>query len=222
MGETTGGKKNPLDPLNQPYGATPIDEDVREHLLVAHRGIASLAELNALEAANITRGLLWLRLEGPSTADLLDQHWQRELHRRMFGDVWSWAGAIRTREMTIGIAPYRIQEDWKIALDDSAWHIDNQTWSPVETALRLHHRTVAIHPFVNGNGRHARMMADALAESLGQGAAALSWGRHRDLEGEPLRREYLSALRRMDKDPNDVSGLIEFAADPSTADEWGA
>lgn len=210
----------PFDPLNQPYGATPIEVDVRGHLLATHQGLESLGELNTLEAANITRALLWLGLEGPSVTEVHDQYWLRELHRRMFGDVWSWAGLIRTREMTIGIAPYRIQEDWKVALDDSAWHVDNQTWSPAETVLRLHHRTVAIHPFVNGNGRHARMMADALADSLGLGADALSWGRHLDLEGEPLRRRYLSALRRMDADPDDVSGLIEFALDPRTVDEW--
>ena len=209
-----------FDPLNQPYGATPVDEESRDHLLPEHRGIRTLAELNALEAANIARGLLWLRTEGLETDDLLDQFRLREVHQRMFGDVWTWAGALRLREMTIGIAPHQIQKHWKAALDDTAWHIEHRTWSPAETVLRLHHRTVLIHPFVNGNGRHARLMADELAESLGLGTGAFSWGRHRGLDTEELRREYLVALRRIDTNRNDLAGLVKFALDPSTVDEW--
>lgn len=209
-----------FDPLNQPYGATQVDEESREHLLPEHQGIATLAELNALEAANIGRGLLWLRAEGLEAADLLDQYTLREIHQHMFGDVWTWAGALRLREMTIGIDPHQIQERWKMALDDTAWHIESRSYSPAETVLRLHHRTVQIHPFVNGNGRHARLMADELAEALGLSTDAFSWGRHLGLDTEALRREYLTALRRLDENRNDVAGLVDFALDPGTVDDW--
>lgn len=146
---------NPFDPLNQPYGATPVEEEDREQLLDEHQGIATLAELNALEATNIARGLLWLRTEPPSVEDLLNQWYHLDTHRHMFGDVWRWAGQVRTREMTVGIAPHQIRETWKAALDDTRWHIENRTYGPIETIMRLHHRTVHVHPFVNGNGRHA-------------------------------------------------------------------
>lgn len=213
-------KPDLFDPLNQPYGATPVDEESREQLRPVHHGIETLAELNALEAANIARGLLWLRLGSPSTADLLDQYTLRDVHRRMFGDVWTWAGAIRAREMTIGIAPDQIQEQWKMILDDTKWHVENRTWSPAETVLRAHHRTVQIHPFVNGNGRHARLIADELADSLGLGPDAFSWGRQLDANTGDMRREYLSALRRMDENRDDTRSLIEFAVDPIVVDEW--
>lgn len=213
-------KPDLFDPLNQPYGATPVDEESREQLQPPHHGIKTLAELNALEAGNIARGLLWLRLELPSTDDLLDQYVLRQVHRYMFGDVWTWAGAIRVREMSIGIAPDQIQEQWKMILDDTKWHVENRTWSPAETVLRAHHRTVQIHPFVNGNGRHARLIADELAESLGLGPDAFSWGRQLDVDTGDMRAEYLSALRRMDEDRDDAGPLVEFALDPSVVDEW--
>lgn len=136
----------------------------------------------------------------------------------MFGDVWTWAGMIRTREMTIGITPHQIQEQWKAALDDAAWHLTARTWTPAETVLRLHHRTVQIHPFVNGNGRHARLMADELMAALGLGTESFSWGRHLGLQIEQLRRAYLAALRRMDRDRDDTAALIKFALDPAAAD----
>lgn len=81
--------------------------------------------------------------------------------------------------------------------------------------LRLHHRTVQIHPFVNGNGRHARLMADELMTALGLGTDSFSWGRHLELEIGQLRRAYLAALRRMDRDRDDTGALIAFALNPA-------
>ena len=100
----------PFDPINQPYGATPVDEDAREDLLEQHQGIETMAQLNALEAENINRGLLWVRGEGFDTADLLNQNVLRDVHQHMFDEVWQWAGQLRRRELTIGIDPIRIRE----------------------------------------------------------------------------------------------------------------
>ncbi|WP_158296568.1 mobile mystery protein B [Nocardioides albidus] len=216
MSETGG----PFDPLNQPYGATPVNEDDREFLLPPHQQIETMAELNALEAANIARGMLWVREQGFAWTDLVDQYTLREVHREMFGDVWAWAGKIRQRETTVGIDPAYIQGDWKARLDDAEFHINARTWSPVETVLRLHHQTVAIHPFVNGNGRFARLAADELLAALGLHPDPLDWGVHLARTKEQRRTAYLEALRALDMNRNNVDGLVTFALDPNAVDEW--
>lgn len=209
-----------FDPINQPYGAIPVEEEVREQLLPQHRDIQTMAELNALEQANINRGLLWVRSEGLDADDLLNQNVLNEVHGQMFGEVWEWAGQIRTRGMSIGIDPHQIREQGKAALDDAKYHCDARTMTPGEVVLRLHHRTVQIHPYVNGNGRHARLMAEELATALGMDDGDLTWGRHLDTGADSTRREYLRVLRALDLRRNDIEGLIAFALDPTAENEW--
>jgi Fic family protein len=75
-----------------------------------------------------------------------------------------------------------------------------------EIALRFHHRLVFIHPFSNGNGRHARLAADIFALKLGR--PAFSWGANTD-EATAVRRAYLESLRRADQ--QDYAPLFAFA-----------
>ena len=60
-------------------------------------------------------------------------------------------------------------------LDDTKAWIEHKSYARDEIAVRFHHRLVQIHPFANGNGRHARLMADLLVIELG--AERFSWGR---------------------------------------------
>ena len=88
----------------------------------------------------------------------------------------------------------------------------HECWfSDDEIAVRFHHRLVQIHVFVNGNGRHARLMADLLLKKLG--AAKFTWGSQLTeslLEAEgKTRSAYLSALKNADKD--NFVDLIRFA-----------
>jgi fido (protein-threonine AMPylation protein) len=76
-----------------------------------------------------------------------------------------------------------------------------------EAVLRLHHRLVLIHPFPNGNGRHARLMADLLIEKLGY--ACFSWGQANLIRPGEARRAYIQALQAADN--NDMSSLLAFA-----------
>lgn len=217
----TGGDGTDLfDPINQPYGATPVEEEAREELLEQHQGVETMAQLNALEAENIAKGLLWARGEGFDASDLLSQYVLREVHQHMFNEVWQWAGRLRQRELSIGIDPAQIQEQWKSALDDAAYWIENRTYGPAEVVLRLHHRTVWIHPFVNGNGRHARLMSEELALALGFSDGSITWGSHLGLATEDVRAQYLIALRKIDMDRNDVSALIALAVDPDAPTDW--
>lgn len=209
-----------FDPINQPYGTTPLDEEARDQLLVQHRSIQTMAELNALESMSITHGLLWARMAGFDTDELLNQNVLCEIHKHMFQEVWQWAGRIRSREMSIGIAPFQIREQWKAALDSAAYLIERRQSTPAEVILKLHHRTVQIHPFVNGNGRHARLMTEELAASIGLDDQAVTWGQHLSLDNNEIRRRYLAALRALDEDRSDIAPLVGFAFNPGVANEW--
>ena len=201
-------------------GATPVDEDLRADLIPERRHLHTMAELNLLEADQIQEALLWVADQTFTIEELLDQLTLRSIHRAMFDRVWTWAGRIRTRETSIGMAPYLIQGAWKESLDDTAWHLEHRTASPAALACRLHHRTVQIHPFVNGNGRFARLVTDELVAALGLPLDALDWGVHLGLDPAGRRRAYLGALRALDQDHRDVQPLLDFALDPEVDDRW--
>jgi Fic-DOC domain mobile mystery protein B len=187
-------------------GATPLDPDETEGLIPAH--IATRAELNEAEEANIARGLRWALRAIRGRAVLADD-FTYDLHRRMFEDVWEWAGRVRSTNKNIGIDKYEIRMAVRELMADAAAWKASAVYPPEELAVRLHHRLVAIHPFANGNGRHARMMADLFL--LRDGIRPLSWGRRRGslaATGE-LRAEYIAALRAADG--GDVQPLLLFA-----------
>lgn len=127
----------------------------------------------------------------------------------MFGEVWNWAGKPRQRETTIGVRPSRIQEELHVLLGDVSFWIQQQTYEPLECCVRFHHRLVCIHPFVNGNGRHARLAAAALAESIDLGPDCLSWGSRSGMPVSAARRTYPDALRAADS--GDYAPLLASA-----------
>src|SRR6476661_6539586 len=106
--------------------------------------------------------------------DLLNEKFVNDLHRHMLGDVWRWAGRLRSSPRNIGIDHWEIPVALRMLLDDVKVWIETKAYPPDEIAVRFHHHLVQIHPFPNGNGRHARMMADLLAAKLG--ATPFSWG----------------------------------------------
>lgn len=163
-------------------------------------------QLNAWEQANITLGLDWLRLRR-TRPEVLDSAFLVELHRRMFDKTWRWAGSYRCTAKNIGVTPHQIPEALLNLLADTKFWIENKTYPVDEIAARFHHRLVSIHPFPNGNGRHARLATDLLLESLG--ARRFSWGSG-DLnrDGGP-RSAYIRALRRADE--GTLDDLVEFA-----------
>ena len=134
-----------------------------------------------------------------------------DLHRRMFGDVWAWAGMLRQREANIGIDPRQISAALRLLSDDTLAQIGDGrdlAYPTDELAVRFHHRLVLIHPFANGNGRHSRLAADLLVAELG--AEPFTWGGAELTTASDLRADYLAALRDADRD-HDFTALIEFA-----------
>jgi Fic-DOC domain mobile mystery protein B len=193
---------DPLVPAGE--GHTPIGDEDREGLIPTY--IATRGELFAAEEANIAVATYGLR---PNPSELLDDLYLRRLHQAMFNRVWRWAGRYRTGEVNIGIDPADVGIQVRALVADANSWVANASFKLDELAVRFHHRLVQIHPFVNGNGRHGRVAADLLIQSLGR--PAFGWGRGLHLETDDLRGRYQRALQAMDADPDDIESLITFA-----------
>ncbi len=187
--------------LDYPPGATPLDADELASLIPRH--ITAQGELNEWEQLNIEQGEAWARRQ---RKDILDEAFVRELHQQMFGETWSWAGSFRKSDKNIGAEWQQVGVKLRNLLDDVRYQIDNATYPPDEIATRFHHRLVAIHPFPNGNGRHARVMADLLVQQLGQ--PRFTWGRKSLTEATDARTRYIEALRAADS--GDIGPLMAF------------
>jgi Fic-DOC domain mobile mystery protein B len=185
-----------------PDGATPLNPDEAEGLIPAH--ITSRRELNEWEGRNIQRAMVWALTR--KRTSILNTRFTQELHRRMFDETWTWAGQFRRSDKNIGVAWEQILVQLHRLLEDVGYWIRNSTWSPPESAVRLHHRMVQIHPFVNGNGRHARLMADVLL--FNHDLPRIEWGGPGlDAAGD-MRRSYLDALRAADR--GDFGPLLDY------------
>jgi Fic-DOC domain mobile mystery protein B len=190
------------DLLEEPDDATPLTPDERKGLIPSD--ITYRRELNKAEQDNIARGQDWALAR---RRDLLTERFIKDLHGRMFGDVWRWAGDFRISERNIGIPYYQIPMALRELLDDVKAWIDHKTYPPDEIAVRFHHRLVHIHPFPNGNGRHSRLLADLLVMQLGR--ERFTWGSANLQDAEEVRKRYIEALKAADDHNN--GPLLAFA-----------
>ena len=194
----------------EPADATPLTGTERNGLLLP---VLTRSELNRAEADNILAARSWLfggsrRLRPELVAD---EAWLRRLHKRMYDQVWAWAGEYRTADRNLGVPFWQIRmEVRRLLLDTHAWLSDSSDgrYPADECAIRFGYRLVVIHPFPNGNGRWSRLASDALAVALG--SAAFTWGRTSLAEPTEVRREYITALRTADS-AGDLGPLISFA-----------
>lgn len=191
--------------VNHPVeDTTALDPDEAQGLKFK---ITTRGELNRLEQANIQNGIAWMRRS--RSTDLLSESYVRELHKRLFGEVWSWAGTFRRTGKNIGVDPLHIAVELRKLLGDMQYWFDSEVYAPREAVIRFHHRLTAIHPFPNGNGRHARIMADALLIKLYR-LPAVDWAGGQDLASMGDRRKYyIQALRAADG--GDYEPLLAFA-----------
>lgn len=202
--------------FREPEGATPLDPDERQGLRFGH--ITTRAELDELEQANIEQGLAWISRR--RRLDIFDDGFVRRLHKALFGDVWTWAGEYRRTEKNIGIDPIHISVQLRTLLGDARYWADNAVFAPLEAAARFHHRMVQIHPFPNGNGRHARIAADILLEVAFR-HPPIDWAGGFDLQaGNPRRKAYIAALRAADA--GDFALLLGFVGMVPLGPEAGA
>jgi Fic-DOC domain mobile mystery protein B len=182
--------------------ATPLTPDERRALIPTH--ITLRWELNEFEQIGVARADRWAFAR---KRDVLSEDFLFALHRRMFRDVWRWAGQPRQSERNIGVDHWLIGPELRTLLDDARYWIEHQSFAPDEIAVRFHHRLVFIHPFPNGNGRWSRLAADRLVVQLG--GDRFTWGRGDLLAIDVLRARYVAALRAADT--HDIGPLIRFA-----------
>ena len=183
---------------------TPLSDSDLEGLIPSW--VASRADLNEVEAANVALGYDWLFGQQLSISDITDIEFVRELHRQMFKDVWEWAGRFRTRDLNIGISWFDITEATRQLVDNFAIRLGAPDDADTE-CIDFHHQLVRIHPFINGNGRHGRAMADAAAVALGR--PPFTWGGRSIVAADATRAAYIAALRSADQ--GDLVPLNEFA-----------
>jgi len=190
-------------------GNTPIRPAEAEQLIPQ---ISTIAELNEYEALNILEAQRWAFSRRTMDAENpLEESYLRLLHAKMFDQVWKWAGTYRRHELNIGCDPREITQRIPQLLGSIKYWLENKTFAVDESMIRFHHQLVSrIHPFPNGNGRHARMMTDIIAEKHGQ--PLFTWGTGVNLvRAGGARSAYLAALCALDADENDVQPLLDFA-----------
>lgn len=189
--------------ITQPDGATPLEYDEIKGLIPTH--ITTKGELDTLELRNIARAFAWTQTI--KTDDILTDNFICLLHKKMFGDVWRWAGVYRKTEKNIGILHIEIPMVVVQLCDDAKAWIENKTYPPDELAARFHHRLVFIHPFSNGNGRLSRIIADLILEKIFD-KKPFSWGKDNLLKEEETRAKYLESLKAADE--HDFTLLLNF------------
>jgi len=187
-------------------GQTPLDEDEKDGLLI--NTIATRGELDEFEQQNIEEAVQWTLERSFKPDTIFTEDFVRLVHKRMYANVWKWAGAFRNTNKNIGTDKWQISAELRNLLDDlSYWH-QNNVYPPDEIALRFKHRLVSIHCFANGNGRHSRLMADIIIEKIYR-KPVFTWGTTNLYNKSNARLAYLTALRSADK--GDYSLLLAFA-----------
>lgn len=192
--------------FNYEDGQTKLDEDEKEGLKI--RTITTNKELDEYEQLNIEKAVEWTIPKKFSTEKLLSEDFIKSLHKKMFGEVWKWAGNFRRTEKNIGVDWVRIGIDLRNLLDDARFWIDNKTYPPEEIAIRFKHRLVNIHCFPNGNGRHSRLIADLIIEKVFN-QPVFTWGNTNLTEANEIRKDYINALKQADE--GNITPLVKFA-----------
>jgi Fic-DOC domain mobile mystery protein B len=187
-------------------GQTPLDEDEKEGLLIP--AIATRAELDEFEQQNIEQAVQWTLGRSFKPEVIFNEDFIRAVHKRMYGDVWTWAGVFRKTNKNIGVDKWQIPIEIKCLIDDAKYWYENNTFPPDEMALRFKHRLVSIHCFPNGNGRHSRLIADIIIEKIYK-QPVFSWGALKYTSEGDARISYLKAVKAADK--GDYSLLLAFA-----------
>jgi len=190
--------------LENVTGATPV-EDLSD-LIPSH--ITTRSDLNEWEAANILKAVKLFLTEKRKYQ--MDVAWLKKLHKEMFDETWKWAGKFRQRNMSLGIEWHNINEQVKMLVDDMTyWEKESIDLSIFSQSIRVHHRLVKIHPFVNGNGRHARLASDIFL--FNHDEKLPTWPSNALLEASGIRKRYIIALQAADK--GNYRPLEEFTAE---------
>lgn len=192
--------------LEYTVGQTPISEEEKEGLKI--KSIATQSELNQFEQLNIEKAMIWLMRTKIKPEKLLTVDFIKTVHKKMYGDVWDWAGTFRKTEKNLGVSWTSIHQELEKLLSDTQFWIDHHTYPADEIAIRFKHRLVSIHCFSNGNGRHSRVMADILIQYIFH-KEIFTWSNSNLYESSKLRNEYINAIKLADQ--GNILRLLGFA-----------
>ncbi len=123
---------DPFD--NQDDAATALDEEEKEGLIPSY--ITTRGEINEAEQANILEAEDWAFSR---RRNVLDERFLDNLHKRMFSNVWHWAGSHRRSGKSVGIDAYQFPTALRQMIDDCRYWIENGTYPPDGIAARFHH-----------------------------------------------------------------------------------
>jgi len=192
--------------INYLDGQTPLSEEEFEGLKIS--SVTTREELDEFEQLNIEQAIKWTLAKKVLANDLLSERFIKDLHKRMYGDIWKWAGSFRNTEKNLGIKSFLISVQLKQLLDRALFWYENNIFTPDEMAVRFKHELVCIHCFANGNGRHSRLMADLIMEKL-YDKPFLTWGSFNLVKANDKSKAYIDAIKMADN--LDLNSLILFA-----------
>jgi Fic-DOC domain mobile mystery protein B len=187
-------------------GQTPLDEEEKRDLIPS---LVTREDLDAFEQENILEARQWVMQKSTlAKLDVFSEKFLLNLHKRMYGHVWKWAGTFRKSNKNIGVDRIYITTELHQLVGDAQYWLEHKTYPISDLAVIFHHRLVKIHLFPNGNGRHARMCADVIIAKFG--GEKLSWGGNSDLtKPDEIRTRYIAALR--EADDGNYEPILAFA-----------
>jgi Fic-DOC domain mobile mystery protein B len=193
--------------LNFNSDGTLLSEEEKDGLLIPT--ITTREELDEFEQQNIEDAVeFYLLRRKYKTETILSEKFVFDVHKRMLGDVWEWAGTTRKTNKNLGIDKFQIPPRLRQLLENCKYWIEHNTFSEEEIAIRFKHEIVSIHVFPNGNGRHSRLMADIIMKHIFK-KHIFSWGQKDLVHKNEVREMYIKALQKADK--GDFEDLLEFS-----------
>ena len=187
-------------------GQTPLDEEEKEGLRI--KTIATRGELDEFEQQNIEQAVQWTLKRSFKKEEIFTEQFVKELHKKMYENVWSWAGDFRKTNKNIGVDRWRVAVELKALLDDTGYWLANNSYPPDELTVRFKHRLVSIHCFANGNGRHSRLIADIVIDKIFK-LPVFTWGAGDLVHSGDVRTKYLNGIKAADN--GNYEPLIAFA-----------
>ena len=188
-------------------GQTPLEEEEKDDLLIP--SITTREDLDEFEQLNIEKAVEWYLVRKKFRKEnILTEKFILDVHKKMFNDVWNWAGKFRKTNKNIGVDKYQIGIKLRQLIDDCKYWINNETYPNEEIAIRFKHELVSIHLFPNGNGRHSRLMADIMMKNIFK-KPIFSWGQKKLVNKSSARKQYIKSLKNADN--GSINNLIEFA-----------
>jgi len=171
-------------------GQTPLEEEMRFDLKLKH--IQDMTELYEHEFENIAMGIAWT---DSTEKDHLDYSVWLELHKKMYDDVWKFAGQIKKKEhanpdfhMPYDVRPALLQLE-----KDLKFWLENKTYPDKELLAIFHEKLLTIHPFRDGNGRWSRVLTTFVARK--ENMEVPNWGV--TIKDDKERRDiYIEAIKK--------------------------